>query len=735
MNSPSSASHSDSNSNSFVVLVYQRRILLLSIVASIVLLLIAVYNLLHFSVVDDSPPRIQPFSVLLSYLFFTFMTWIGYEYMKRSAIVEMTWDVYRRQMIFVVIGGLAIISVASSPLLDFSAPITNEYSGFQSAVHLVQALIVGAVLSAMIIALFLFYATIVVQHPHRKTKRLAQWQIISLIATLFFSGLRRTFGIEDITPFTVLAMLTFYVVSYLNVKNLRSATFFSRKEKIRSIWLSLGCGLVLVFLFGWMYSGDEYRTIDFFLFPPLRVLFPAGVGLASIVAFRIFTTGLFSLSTTDLVDKKNVELSSLAEFNRELRAQLKVEQIIESFSKRAFTSTRATMGWVVSHEGARPEYFNAPRGVTVEYAEYIERVLQLPVRLAGLTSTTCFRNLKALDLSEELAVDLSRYAQSFIFSPISDGSATLRYLVLVNRDEFGFELDDQRVVQTLCDSCSTALSNALLIQDSIEKEWFKKELDIAKAMQRKLIPQSAPSHPFFDIAFETLSAQEVGGDFIDLVFLKDNRLCVFVGDVSGKGMSAAFYMAQLKGVVLSHAQEATGPADMLRRVNRTLTGVMDRSSYITLTCLVLETESSTVSFARAGHTPIIVSGTTTTSHIPRGLGIGLVPAKFFDETIEECSVKLNEGDSLLLFSDGLNETRDKSGTELGIQRVELFMSESGSMSSAGELLHGILESALSFSEGTPQHDDLTALVLFCKKVKHDSEPIVDGNPEGILIGQ
>jgi serine phosphatase RsbU (regulator of sigma subunit) len=262
------------------------------------------------------------------------------------------------------------------------------------------------------------------------------------------------------------------------------------------------------------------------------------------------------------------------------------------------------------------------------------------------------------------------------------------------------------------DNISLSIETARLYKQSLEKERYERELLLAQDIQRKLLPAEVPKVTSFDLAAYSSPAYEVGGDYYDFVELKNGMPCIVIGDVSGKGVSAAFYMAELKGTVLASAHQSCSPKTLLERVNKALHGSLDKKTYVTMIAVALDTENCCFHVARAGHTPLLIrNGEGVHSHTPKGFGIGLVNSSMFDRTLEQITIPATEGDVCLLFTDGISEAQNSANEEIGLQPIEDILRkeyESASLIS-GALLRAVAE----YSEGTPQHDDITFVVARC----------------------
>jgi serine phosphatase RsbU (regulator of sigma subunit) len=253
-----------------------------------------------------------------------------------------------------------------------------------------------------------------------------------------------------------------------------------------------------------------------------------------------------------------------------------------------------------------------------------------------------------------------------------------------------------------------------LMREQGEKERLEEELRIARQIQMSLLPaQGAVTLPGLRVAALCLPAAEVGGDYYDLLPLSDTRMGVLVADVSGKGTSAALYMAELKGLVLSLSRIYESPARLLAEANRILSANMDARSFITMTYAVVDTARRTMRHARAGHNPILhFEARTGKTHVltPSGLGLGIDRGPRFEKVLEEVEVPLSSGDSFLFFTDGLSEAMNTRSELFGEGRLRAIL-EQGSSVSGEELKDRILSEIRAFVGEAAQHDDMTLVLL------------------------
>ncbi len=257
-----------------------------------------------------------------------------------------------------------------------------------------------------------------------------------------------------------------------------------------------------------------------------------------------------------------------------------------------------------------------------------------------------------------------------------------------------------------------------LLREQAEKERLEEELRIARQIQMSLLPQNTVGLPGLRIAALCLPAAEVGGDYYDLLPLSDTKMGVLVADVSGKGTSAALYMAELKGLVLSLSRIHDSPARLLAEANRILAANMDPRSFITMTYAIVDTAARTLRYARAGHNPMIhLEAATGRTHVlaPQGIGLGMDRGDRFEEVLEEAEIKLEQGDVFLFFTDGLSEAMNTSAELFGERRLRDVVEAAEPLGHEGDdtddMKERILAAVRDFVGEAAQHDDMTMVIL------------------------
>jgi len=257
-----------------------------------------------------------------------------------------------------------------------------------------------------------------------------------------------------------------------------------------------------------------------------------------------------------------------------------------------------------------------------------------------------------------------------------------------------------------------------LLAEQDEKRRLEQELRIARDIQMSLLPQGTLKAPGISVAAFCAPAREVGGDYYDFLPLADGRVGLLIADVSGKGTSAALYMAELKGLMLSLSRSFGSPRALLIEANRIISQHLDSRSFITMTYAVVDSAAGLVTCARAGHTPFIRiaagPGARRTAEVlaPDGMvmGLNLDGGVRFERSLEELTLPVGAGDLLFFYTDGVSEAMDKAGDCFGDQRLIACL-EAVADRSPEAIRDALLEEISTFVQEEPQHDDITMVIL------------------------
>jgi sigma-B regulation protein RsbU (phosphoserine phosphatase) len=287
-----------------------------------------------------------------------------------------------------------------------------------------------------------------------------------------------------------------------------------------------------------------------------------------------------------------------------------------------------------------------------------------------------------------------------------------------------------------------------LLEQAAEKRRLEEELRIAREIQMSLLPSGPLDMPGVSMTALCVPAREVGGDYYDYFRLGEHRFSLLIADVSGKGTSAALYMAELKGLLLSLSTIYQSPRQLLIEANRIISDHLDTRSFITMTYAVVDLEARTLVFARAGHTPFIylpahhaeptgsAGNPSPQPHraqalVPDGMVLGLrVPniERLFPHHLVEHTIALGTGDVMALYTDGISEAMNAAGDLFGDARIAHLIEEHGHLE-VGELRERIVREVEAFAGAEDQHDDLTMILL---KIEEPGARLPAIHTEGVV---
>src|SRR5437879_2158427 len=272
--------------------------------------------------------------------------------------------------------------------------------------------------------------------------------------------------------------------------------------------------------------------------------------------------------------------------------------------------------------------------------------------------------LNELSEAPELAKlrDTSLATASVMVAPLLYGKQNMGVLALGNGPMGApFTQSDFVVFKSISEQSAFALYNAIIYSEANEKKRLDHDLEIARDIQRILLPAEAPAINGFEISGINVPARQVSGDYFDYIKIDDERLGVAIADVSGKGVPASLIMAICRSVLRSQASQNASPSDVLKKVNRQLYPDIKEDMFISMAYLILDHARNGVTLSRAGHdAPLLYKRETqaVTPLKPPGLVLGIDSGSVFDRMTNDFNVPLERGDVLVLYTDGVTEALD-----------------------------------------------------------------------------
>ncbi|MBI5641055.1 MAG: SpoIIE family protein phosphatase [Nitrospirae bacterium] len=288
--------------------------------------------------------------------------------------------------------------------------------------------------------------------------------------------------------------------------------------------------------------------------------------------------------------------------------------------------------------------------------------------------------------------------KSLIAVPLIGRRGLIGVAELLNPGNRGY---DPEIFQLLCRQFAIAIENSLFHKESVERERLKQELDIAAVLQKSFLPESPVlKEGALTASAMNISAAKVGGDIYDFIGPANGKLGVLIGDVSGKGVSAALYMAKIISDFRYVAHHMETPDIVLERMN-TVLSKSPRGMFLTAIYMTADTSTGEITLAAAGHPPFfLISGESVeVVSMPSGPPLGIIPSEYPSHTL-----KLKNGDRLIFVTDGVFDAKNKKGERIGFENITEFIKFHPG---ADNLMDRIIEYVGDFSRGTERADDLT----------------------------
>ncbi len=301
--------------------------------------------------------------------------------------------------------------------------------------------------------------------------------------------------------------------------------------------------------------------------------------------------------------------------------------------------------------------------------------------------------------------------RSLLCAPILAKSKLIGILTVYNKKGDGpFDESDQRLLSIIAAQSAQVIENARLYQEEQAYHETRREMELASGIQRKMLPSSPPEMDDYALDGRNLTAQSVGGDYYDYLQLDDEHWMICLGDISGKGMSAALLMSNLQAILRGQVLHVSSPSEILRNANIQLFRSTHAEKFATLFLGIINIRTNTLRFSSAGHEyPYLISSDDTLRQlIANGLPLGI----FDGCEYEDDSIELKSGDTLFVYSDGVTESMNPAEEEFGKENLEKGLLAAGAdRCIPAKLIDRIFNACFAHSGNQVLSDDMTALVL------------------------
>lgn len=452
-------------------------------------------------------------------------------------------------------------------------------------------------------------------------------------------------------------------------------------------------------------DGDDSGGYESLELPEGRLLFASGeedwkrpkgpIVLALAAGLRAAVLRRQLKEQSFVVNYRGVELEALYEVGLAIASMLNLEQLGEEILLRAVSLLDARRGALYLRSGGR---------LVLDHTLGGDAMPELPLDDPQVAQVL------GLGLGgEQYLLPGARHLMAVPVGAEPNSRGILLIADKESRHGVGpFPESDRRTLALFANQAATALETAYLHRQALEKERLEREIELAADIQRRLLPTAFPVVEGFELAGWSRPARHVGGDFYDLMRLKQGRVGAVLADVSGKGLPAALMVSTIHSALrLLVDREGVGPG-LVQHLNRHIAASTAPNKFITLLVVELDPSSNEVRYVNAGHNPGVVIGSDGNV---RELASGGLPLGLFGESsYESGSLVLEPGDLLCLYSDGLTECESPSDEEFGLPRlVDLLRASSDR--SLPEVVRAVDAAVTDFAQGLSQGDDQTLVLL------------------------
>jgi len=540
---------------------------------------------------------------------------------------------------------------------------------------------------------------------YQKTKKIVQqWQAfeILLLVSMFF-----IFFNKNTLDYSFLFGLVFITIFSISLSvNLKWIPYLTFKEKWKSILFLFIILLATSYLFVEVLSYSDSKVILVNLTDNLFL-----IGLFSFVFFYTlfsFLVTLFNLPTSSVFEQKLVEAINFQRLSQSIKPGQSENQVLDILVDSCMSASYADAGWLELRDEMNASVFFHKRFID---KEDLQKLFDL------INDTKPFANFEWEKEDNENKVFQGKIADSLYKSalmvPLVVNQRTIGRIYLLKEVKDGFNKEMVNIISTFVGQACISVENYRLLNEAIKNERYKEELKIAQRVQRSLLPDTLHHDDSFEICGFSIAADEVGGDYYETKKLGDNQFVLIIGDVSGKGTSAAFNMSQMKGIFHSLVQLQPKPSDFLLMANNALSQCLEKNHFITTSYFIIDTEKKTINYSRAGHCPTLYY-----DHKKKeseylsidGMGLGILRNNLYKQYVHEKTFSFFPGDILVLYTDGIVEAKNSKGIEFGYERLKTVVNASATLN-VEQIQNKIIQEVYKFIGKNRIADDDYSLMI------------------------
>lgn len=405
-------------------------------------------------------------------------------------------------------------------------------------------------------------------------------------------------------------------------------------------------------------------------------------------------------------------LELLYQISQTINSSLDLDEVLNAVMDEVIAALHAERGFLVLQRLDGGMVFHAARGIaqtTIEHPQFeVSRgVIQQVIQSGEAVLTSDAQRDNRFKIRQSV-VDLK--LRSILCAPLKIKNNLIGAVYIDSRLQAGiFSQADLDLLNAIASSSAIAIENARLYKVAVEQGRMERELQVARQVQKSLLPHKLPDTPGWEIAARWIPAREVAGDYYDLFEHDQGSLNVVIADVADKGMGSALFMANCRSLLRAAMSAAIDPLQGIEETNRLICADSDLRLFVTLIYSRVNLATGEITYINAGHNPAIYYQAEQGRMVEferTGMAIGL----FEDSPFETRSFCSQSGDFIVYYTDGVTEAVDNMGNEFGVERLKEEISVQRQSSAEG-VAEGIIRSFREFTGSDELSDDVTIIVL------------------------
>lgn len=410
--------------------------------------------------------------------------------------------------------------------------------------------------------------------------------------------------------------------------------------------------------------------------------------------------------------KENERLRKALEINQLVAGELKLGPLLNQIMATTQSLMHAeSCSLFLRDEETGELVFHACSG---EKEDQLKEICRLPLGegIAGW----CAENQQSIRLNDVYAdprfnarfdKETGFITRNMICAPLMVHGQLIGVSQVINCKDGDYSETDLQLMESLVQMVAIAIDNARTHERLMHQQLMQHDLELAKSIQDSFLPEAVPQIAGYDVAFHMASAFEVGGDFYDVITLQDGRIAYLIGDISGKGVSAAMVMSSVLSDIRMEIAHGGSAGEILTRFNLALCDKAKNGMFVSLILMILDPDTDRIEMSNAGHLPPI---TINQQRIWQHQEASGPPAGIISDVHYECDhIKLERDELILLYTDGVTEARNDCQEMLGVGRLLSWLDDAPASSET--CIHYLTDLIDQFAGVTPQSDDITLLVL------------------------